>query len=171
MKKSLLIVDMLYDFIRPQGALPVPDGYRIVPFIKEEINKAKQQNYPVIYLCDSHIKNDQEFEIWPQHCVKGTKGAQIIKELSPSSEDIIVEKTTYSGFYKTELESILDKNDIDTLIITGVVTNICILYTSADARMRGYEVIIPKNCVAALNENDQKFGLKQLQEVLHCKVV
>lgn len=171
MKKSLLIVDMLYDFINPEGALPVPEGYKLVPFIKEKINEAKQQNYPVIYLCDSHLKNDPEFEIWPPHCVKGTKGAQVIKEISPSSEDIIVEKTTYSGFFGTELDTILNQEKIDSLIITGVVTNICILFTSADARMRGYEVIIPEKCVSALNENDQKFGLKQLQEVLHCKVV
>lgn len=171
MKKALLIIDMLYDFISQDGALSIPKGNEIIPHIKREINKARQENYVVIYVCDAHEADDKEFEIWPKHSVKGTKGAEIINDLSPTPEDVVVEKTTYSGFFKTELEVMLKKYYIDTLITTGVATNICVLYTAADARMRGYDVIVPADCTCALTDDDYNWAIKQMKETLRCKII
>ena len=110
-KKGLLIIDMLNDFVK-EGAPPeVPEARRVIPAIKREIDLAHQQGYPVIYICDSHSLDDEEFKRygWPPHGVKGTKGAEIVEELKPSKEDPIIEKTTYSGFYKTKLDDTLQK--------------------------------------------------------------
>ena len=171
MKKALLIIDMLNDFILEGAPLQVPNATSIIPNIKREIEKAKKGSYPIIYVCDSHDENDKEFEIWPKHCVKNTEGAKIVKELSPAEGDYIVEKTRYSGFYNTNLDTILKKLNIDTLIITGLVTNICVMYTVADAVSRGYKVIVPKDCVIGLDEDTHKFGLYQIEKIHNAEVI
>ena len=171
MKKALLIIDMLNDFVLDGAPLQVPSTKKVIPFIREEIKKAKNEGYPVFYVCDSHAEDDPEFKIWPKHCVKGTKGAEIIDELSPGKEDYIVEKTTYDGFYNTDLEKLLKQENVDTLVLTGCVTNICILYTAAAGRARGFDLIVPEKAVAPLDEDDHKFALKQMKNVLYAEIV
>jgi nicotinamidase-related amidase len=166
MKKALLIIDMLNDFVLKGAPLEVPRAFEIIPKIKEELQKARQRKIPIIYLCDAHRKDDPEFRTWPTHALKGTKGANIIKELKPEKKDYIVLKTTYSGFYKTRLEALLKKLKIEELIITGILTNICILYTAVDALMRGFIVTLPEGTVAGINPDDEKFALRQIKEVL-----
>ncbi len=171
MIKALLIIDMLNDFVLPGAPLEVPDTREIIPNIEREIDKARGEGYQVVYLCDSHAPDDREFQIWPKHCVKGTKGAQVVDELEPEPRDVVVEKTTYSGFFNTRLEEVLKSLGATELIITGCVTNICILYTSSDAVLRGYNVTVPKGCVAGLNKEDHEFGLRQMEQVLKVKIV
>ncbi len=170
-KKALVIIDMLNDFVLPRAPLEVPDTRKIIPCIEREIIMARTEDYPIVYVCDSHAPDDREFQIWPRHCVKGTKGAQVVDELEPEPKDIVVEKTTYSGFFKTRLEEVLKSLGATELIITGCVTNICILYTSSDAVLRGYSVTVPKDCVAGLNKEDHEFALRQMEKVLKVKLV
>lgn len=165
-KKALLIIDMLNDFVARGAPLEVPRARGIIANIRRELKKARRVNIPIIYCCDSHSRDDKEFEVWPPHAVRGTPGAEVIEELSPRRGDIVVRKRTYSGFYRTTLDSTLRGLGVRHLILTGVLTNICILYTAADAYMRGYEVSVPEDCVTALRADDHRFALRQIQEVL-----
>ncbi len=172
-KSALLVIDMLNDFLEENAPLEVPSARKIVPEIQKVIEQAMITNDKVIFICDSHEKNDPEFKRmgWKPHAVSHSHGASIIQELSsPFRGDKIVEKTTYSGFYKTELEYYLIKENIEQLYITGCVTNICVLYTVADAVQRGYKVTVLKDCVAGINEHDHKWALQQMQNVLGARV-
>lgn len=166
MKKALLIIDMLNDFLCSDGALYVEGSEKIIDRIEKEREKSHKEGVTVIYLCDSHRKDDPEFKIWPEHCVKGTYGVEIINELKPDKDDIIINKTTYSGFYNTELEKTLKEKGIEKLLLTGVATNICVLYTAADARMRGFKVEVLKDAVEGLTPRDKEWALRQMKEVL-----
>ena len=168
---ALLITDMLNDFVNKGATLEVPTARAIIQHIREEIDKARKKQIPIIYCCDAHKDNDPEFKLWPRHAVKGTAGADVIKQLEPQKEDYVISKTYYSCFYKTTLDKLLKKLGTTHLILTGVVTNICILYTTAEAYMRGYKVTIPKNCVAALTKNEHQFALQQMQRVFHAEIV
>jgi len=168
---ALLITDMLNDFVNEGATLEVPAARAIIQPMRKEINKARKARIPIIYCCDAHKENDPEFKLWPRHAVKGTEGAAVIKQLKPHKEDYVISKTSYSCFYKTSLGKLLKKLGITHLILTGVVTNICILYTTAEAYMRGYKVTIPKNCVAALTKNEHRFALQQMQHVFHAEIV
>lgn len=165
-KKALLIIDMLKDFVEHGAPLEVKPARRIVKNIKSHIDEARKQGIPIIYVCDNHQKDDPEFRLWPRHAVQGTKGAEVVGDIMPKKGDTIVYKKTYSGFFETELDDVLKKFGIDEVTITGVVTNICVLYTAADAYMRGYKVNILEDCVAGLNEDDHRFALRQIKEVL-----
>ena len=165
-KTALLVIDMLRDFVEKGAPLEVPKARGIVANIRREINKARRNNIPVIYSCDSHLKDDREFAIWPPHAVKGTLGAEVIDELKPREGDIVIRTGTYSGFFRTSLDKTLKELGVRRLILTGVVTNICILYTAVDAYMRGYEVSVPEDCVTALRAADHRFAMRQISETL-----
>jgi len=163
---ALLIIDMLNDFVEETGALYVPGVKTIIPNIKKRLEEARTQGIPVFFICDSHKENDPEFKYWPSHAVEGKWGSAIIKELRPHEGEYIIRKVSYSGFYKTDLEKRLKEHRISRIILTGVLTNICILYTGADALMRGFSVEVPEDAVAALTDEDHHFALRQLKEVL-----
>lgn len=169
-KKALLIIDMLNDFVKKGAPLEVPKARGIVNNIRRELEKARRTGIPVVYCCDRHAPEDREFEIWPPHAVRGTKGAEIIKELKPIKGEFVVAKKTYSAFYRTNLEKVLKRLGVERLVLTGVVTNICVLYTAVDAYMRGYEVAVPEECVAGFKTGDNRFALRQIKKVLKpCK--
>ncbi len=167
---ALIVVDMLNDFIQDDGALPVPAAKGIIPNIQRLLTFARQKDWKVIYLADNHADNDKEFEIWGRHSVKGTPGAQVIKELAPKADDIVIPKTRYSGFYKTNLDAILKQYKLDFLVITGTLTDICVLYTTADARNRDINVVIISDATATLNSERQMWALEHAKSVLNAQV-
>lgn len=172
-KKALLIIDMLNDFVLEGAPLEVPDTRKIIPVIKEEIEKAKDEGSPVIYVCDAHDKEDKEFSKfgWPAHSVKGTKGAEVVDELKPQRDDIVIKKTTYSSFYNTTLNETLERLGVSNLILTGCVTHICILFASAEAVLRDYKVTVIKEGVAGLAKEDHDAALRIMKNVLGAEII
>jgi nicotinamidase-related amidase len=170
-KKALIIIDLLNDFVSEGAPMAVPNINTIIGPIKGEIEKARRGNYPVIFLCDCHDEDDREFKLFPPHARKGTAGANVIDELKPEGTDILVRKSSFSGFYDTVLDETLKKLSVGKLIITGTVTNICVLYTAIDAIMRGYEVDIVEDAVIGLNETDHKYALGQMRDLFKINIV
>lgn len=170
MKQALLVIDMLNDFVLTGAPLEVAAARGITPRIRARIAQARADGWPVIYVCDSHDTDDEEFELCPCHAVAGTEGARPVEEIAPTSQDPVVRKKRFSGFYATDLDQELKRRDIDTLVLTGVCTDICVQYTAADAVMRGYRVIIPADSVAALSQQAHERALEHLQQVLRVEV-
>lgn len=171
MKKALLIVDMLNDFVEEWGALRVEGAKEIIPAVLKQKEEFVKNGNPVIYLCDSHKQDDPEFKLWPPHCIEGTKGAEIVEQLKPTQDDIVIKKTTYSGFFKTNLDDTLRNLGIEEVYITGVAMNICVHYTACDARMLGYIVTIPASCVRGLTREDEEYMKKQFKNVLNINLI
>ena len=170
---ALLIIDMLNDFVLKGAPLEVPDTERIITPIQDKIRNDREKSTPIIYICDAHGKKDQEFVRmgWPPHALAGSRGAQVIEQLKPSAHDTIIYKKSYSGFFETDLDKVLKEADASELLVTGCVTNICVLYTAADAVQRGYKVTVFKDCVAALNQEEHAFALQQMQDVLGAEIM
>ena len=172
MDAALLVIDMLNDFILPDGALTCGDaGQVIVPAIRRRLGEARAQGMPVFYVCDRHRPDDVEFRIWPPHCVAGTPGAEVVAELAPQEGDVVVPKRRYSGFFGSDLEMNLRDFGVREVILTGVCTNICVLYTAADARMRGFGVVVASDCVASFDAGAHEWALKELRGTLNAQIV
>ncbi len=170
--KALLVIDMLNDFIDEDGALSVgPQGKAIIGVIKERINDFREHDYPVVFICDNHEKNDKEFEMFPPHCIAGTYGAKIIEDLDVKDDDKIIAKRRYSAFFGTDLDLYLRENKVDEIFLAGVCTNICVLYTAADARNLAYKVNIYKDGVASFDEEAHNFALKEAKNTLGCLII
>jgi len=172
-KEALLVIDMLNDFVLPGAPLEVPETRKIINTIKREIDAARAAGKPVIYVCDTHAPDDKEFRKfgWPPHAVKGTKGGEVVEDLKPAAGESVIPKTTYSGFYGTRLDETLRKLGVDSLRLTGCVTNICILFTASDAVLRDYPVTVVADGVAGIAKEDHDAALRIMKDVLGAKIV
>jgi len=171
-KRALLVVDMINDFATPGGALYCgPSMPRIIPVIKTEIARARAAGEPVVYLTDNHLPGDAEFQMFPPHALAGTKGAAIIPELAPAKDDVVIAKRRYSGFFGTDLDITLRERGIDALRLVGNCTNICVLYTAADARNLGYAVEVVRDAVTSFDEEAHHDALRELEKTLGAKII
>ncbi|WP_066639535.1 isochorismatase family cysteine hydrolase [Desulfolucanica intricata] len=170
-KALLVIVDMLKDFLDPEGKLYCGDKAReIIPFVKNLIESFKKSNNDIIFICDSHRVNDKEFEKFPPHCVEGTEGALVIDELNNYVNNNIIRKNRYSAFFNTEFEEFLLKGNYDEVHVVGVCTNICVLYTVEELCNREIKTIVYKQGVQSFDENAHKYALQQMELVLGAKI-
>jgi len=108
--------------------------------------------------------------MFPPHCIEGTAEAEVIPELAKYKGEIIP-KRTYSAFFGTSLEEKLKKLKPKKVTICGVCTHICVLSAVSDARVRGYEVEVPVDCVASFDEAAHHFALGHMERVLGAKLI
>jgi nicotinamidase-related amidase len=168
-KAAVLVIDMINDFVT--GVFKNERAKKIIPNVKTLLDFSRENRIPVVYINDAHLPEvDAEFKVWRQHAVAGTWGAQVVEELKPEKGDYVLQKRRYSAFQGTGLDQLLRELKVDTLILTGVVTDICIQHTAADAFFRGYKLIVPEDCVEAVNEETQKAALKYLKMIYGCEI-
>ena len=166
LKKAIIIVDMLNDFVDENGALYCGDTARsIIPFIQERIMSYRDRKELVIYLQDSHDEDDKEFEKFPKHSVAGTWGSEVIPELSPQAGETVMPKKRYSGFYGTELENVLSSAGIAEVEVVGVCTSICVMDTVGGLANRDYRTTVPVKGVADFDPEMHQFGLKRMEKI------
>ncbi len=162
---AILVIDMLNDFVHDGGSLVVPKAKDLIPNQRQILEFARERDMLIVYLTDSHLPDDPEFEMWPTHAVQGTDGARVIDELSPQEGDRVIPKRKYSGFYETDLDSTLREKHIERVILIGVLTDICVMYTSADASARGYQVYIVDDATGSSSEKNHKFAIEHIKSV------
>ena len=163
---AILVVDMLNDFLKPGGKMVLEGGRILIPPMRRLLNRSRKVGMAVVYVNDCHrtgLKEDREFKKRSEHCIEGTWGAQVIEELKPKKKDFVVLKHRFSGFYDTDLDLTLKDLCIDTVIVMGVVTNICVRSTIHDAFFRGYQVLVPRDCVMATSEREQESSLYDIE--------
>ncbi|MEM2910585.1 MAG: isochorismatase family cysteine hydrolase [Nitrososphaerota archaeon] len=160
---ALIIVDMQNDFVSERGQLYVGEAARrTITSIKRLLGKARKSGAMVVFTQDWHLEDDPEFPIWGKHAVAGTWGSEIIEELKPVEGEVIVKKLRYDAFFGTSLDHMLRIRGIKNVIITGTVSNICVLHTAGSAALNLYKVYLPVDCVSALTEFDQLATLRQI---------
>ncbi|ACS90721.1 nicotinamidase [Thermococcus sibiricus] len=169
--EALVIVDMQRDFM-PGGALPVPEGDKIIPTIEELIKQFKRKDALIVATRDWHPHNHISFRErggpWPKHCVQNTNGAEIVVKLP---DDVIIiskadepDKEAYSGFEGTNLAEILKEKGVKKVYICGVATEYCVRATALDALKHDFEVYLVKNAVKGIRPEDEEKVLRELKE-------
>ena len=158
---ALVVVDMQNDFVREGGGLLVPDAAATVPAIRSMLELARAHGMRVVYSQDTHRDGDPEWRIWPEHARAGSWGWEIVHELAPGPDDVVLRKLRHDAFYGTPLDHLLRCWGVDTLVICGTVANICVHYTAASAALRWYDVVIPRDAISALDPFDLESSLRQ----------
>jgi nicotinamidase-related amidase len=167
---ALVVVDMQVDFVSAKGKLFVPEAPKTIQAIRGLITKARKARVPVIFTQDWHRADDPEFSIWPAHAVESTRGAQVIPELKPTPKDYFIRKRTYDAFFATDFDLLLRQKNIRNLVISGTVSNICVLHTAGSARLRGYEIIVAADAISSLTPFDQAAALRQISFIYQGKI-
>lgn len=151
-KDALIVVDMQRDFM-PGGALPVPEGDKIVPRLNQYIRLFFERGLPVFFTRDWHPPDHISFKdqggVWPPHCVQDTEGAKFHPDLYiPPDNRFIISKGTsrdfdaYSGFQGTMLDQLLRERGIRRVFVGGVATDYCVKNTVLGAINLGYEAFL-----------------------------
>lgn len=169
---ALLAVDVQRDF-EPGGALAVPDGDEVVPVLAAWVRQFDRQKLPVFASRDWHPEGHCSFTAqggpWPPHCIAGTPGAEIDPALGlPADATIIskgetVDKDAYSAFEGTALDDVLSSKAINRLFIGGLATEYCVLNTARDALDKGYDVVLLRDAIRAIDPADGDRAIDELR--------
>jgi nicotinamidase-related amidase len=165
MKKAIMVIDMLNDFIEDSGTLYIRGGQYLVAGIQYIIRTARSNNIPIIYINDAHDKDDIELCHWAKHCIKGTWGAEVISMLAPKENDIIIEKKELSAFSNPLTQLTLQKLGVYELYVVGVATDYCVKETVIDARNNGYKVNIIVDAIKGLTLRQEYKALIEMGNV------
>lgn len=161
----LLIIDMQNGTCRSDGSLAksgldISGCAEIIPRVAALAKACRQHGVSVIYtryvLRPDYRDIGLLREVFPKfetvgHAIIGTWDAEILDELAPKPGDYVIDKSRYSAFYNTNLEVVLRGLGADTLLLTGVTTNICVESTLRDAFVRDYHVVLVEDCTAAVD--------------------
>lgn len=164
---AFLLIDVIND-------LDFPEANQLLRFARPMARKilrlkerAKKAGVPVIYVNDNFGRWQSDFRRQVQHCLRGeSRGREIVELLQPEEDDYFVLKPKHSGFFSTTLETLLRYLGSETLIITGVAGNFCVLFTANDAYMRDYGLIIPSDCTASNTVEENREALKLMRKFL-----
>jgi len=171
MANAVLIVDMVRGFLEPGHPLYCGDASRaLITPIRQIAERELTLGGQLLFLCDNHAPDDLEFQVFPPHCIRGTEETEVIPELRGLPGEIIP-KRRYSAFYGTPLTERLERLAPERLIIMGVCTDICVLYTSSDARNRDYTVEVPASCVASFDAVAHANALAHMERILGVHVL
>jgi nicotinamidase/pyrazinamidase len=173
-KKALVVGDMQRDFMEPGGALYCGDDARkIIPRVQQLIQQWRREGAPIVFVQDTHAANDPEFQMWPPHCVKGTRGHELLPELKRHVRpaDPRVEKNRYSAFFGTRLDQLLRGKGVEEVHLVGDCTSICVLFTATDAFNHRYRIVVHRDAVADFNPEAHRFALRHMEKILGAKIV
>jgi len=155
-RAAVLVVDMLNEFLEPGGEMVLLEGRSVIEPINRLLTASRGMGMRVVWLCDEHpIPDDKEFEKRVPHCIGGTWNAGIIDAMDVAPDELRIAKRRYSGFFGTDLDLRLREWGVEQVVVTGVVTNICVRSTVHDAYFLGYDVFVPEDCVSATSDREQ----------------
>lgn len=163
-RPALLIIDMINCFDFPGAEVLMPKAARAAATIVRLKAEATSAGFPVIYVNDN-------FGAWHSEKSRLVEAAlsqpnAVSELLKPAADDYFIIKPQFSGFYATNLPVLLPKLGVSRLIVTGIATDICVLFTAADAHMRDYALWIPEDAVAAECDTRGQFALKTMREAM-----
>lgn len=168
---ALLLIDVINDFDFSEADQLLRYAVPMAERIAQLKGRAKEAGVPVIYANDNFGRWRSDFQSIVEHCLhKNRKGRSLVEMLRPEEDDYFVLKPKHSGFFSTTLDLLLEYLEVRQVILTGVATNICVLFTANDAYMRDYELVVPRDCVAANTEELNNQALEQIELVLKADV-
>ena len=186
-RTALLIIDMQNDFCAPGGfgellGNDITLTKAIIPTIQGLLEQWRQQKLLVIHTREGHLPDLSDCppsklnrslaqgagigDSGPMGriLIRGERGHAIVEELTPFPNEIIIDKPGKGAFYSTSLENVLQQHGIESLILTGVTTHVCVHTTLREANDRGYECLVLEDATAAFDERDQEAAIRMVHQ-------
>ena len=180
-------VDTQADFMHPGGKLYVPGAEKLIPNLKRLVDAARDGRVFLVSDDDVHNLDDEEFQQWPPHCLRGTPGAEIIPETLTDNyvrianraearvpteprkyKQVILEKQTLDVFDNPHTETVLERLSAGVakgpeFVVFGVVTEYCVRLAAKGLLERGHRVALVTDAIETLKPEDGKQTLEELQ--------
>jgi nicotinamidase-related amidase len=161
-RTAVIVIDMInaYDF--PDAEKVVPSATKALPAIQRLIEDAPEKDMPVIYVNDNfgHWRSQRDELV--EQALDGDH-ADLVEPIKPSDDALFIVKARHSIFYQTPLEYLLNQEDVGNLILTGQVTEQCILYSALDGYIRHFDVRVPPDAVAHIHQELAEAALTMME--------
>ncbi|HEY0984525.1 cysteine hydrolase family protein [Schlesneria sp.] len=168
---ALLLIDVINDLDFPEAESMLPRAMSMAQQIAGLKRRARENDVPIIYVNDNFGRWRSDLLAQVEHCLRdGVRGKPIVQSLRPEEDDYFVLKPKHSGFFSTTLDTLLEYLEVKTLILTGIATNICVLFTANDAYMRDFKLVVPQDCVASNTPEECDYALDQMQKILKADI-
>lgn len=168
---ALLLIDVINDFAFAGSEPLVVQTPALGEHILQLRKRCQQLKIPIIYVNDNFGRWQSDFNKVLSHCLaEDSPGRALARKLKPRRQDYFVLKPKHSGFYSTSLDILLSYLQTQTLILTGLDGDICVLFTANDAYMRDFRLVVPSDCVISLKPQENRRALKQIQRVLKADI-
>jgi nicotinamidase-related amidase len=164
-RTALLIVDVINDFNFPEANQLMQYAPAMARKLAKLKARAKKAGIPVVYVNDNFGRWRSDLRSLVKHCLAG-KGHAIVDLLRPQEEDYFVIKPKHSGFFSSNLETLLRYLGAEELIITGIAGNYCVLFTANDGYMRDYKLVVPADCTVSNTARENRDALCLMRKYL-----
>ncbi|MEZ0350419.1 cysteine hydrolase family protein [Mycobacterium sp. pR1184] len=149
---AVLVVDMMNSYQHPDADLLIPNVGKIIDPLTDLVRRARESDdVDLIYVNDNYGDFTAEFTDLVESACHGAR-PELVEPIVPAKGSRLLTKVRHSAFYSTSLAYLLNRLDTERLVLTGQVTEQCILYTALDAYVRHFEVVIPTDAVAHIDE-------------------
>jgi nicotinamidase-related amidase len=168
---ALLLIDVINDLEFEGGSRLLKNAERMAAKLARLKARASEVHIPTVYVNDNFGRWTSDFRFLVTHCVEDeVRGRGIATKLVPDVGDYFVLKPKHSGFFSTTLDLVLKYLGANKLIIGGLTTDICVLFTANDAFMRDYKLIVPSDCVACSDDREHRLALRYMKRVLRADI-
>lgn len=168
-KSALIVIDMINTYDHPDAELLLPSAESVVPVVAGLLERARKRDVPVIYVNDN-------FGEWRSHHGELLDGAlsgphaRLVEPLRPDDSSLFVVKARHSIFFETPLGYLLNQQGIERLVLCGQVTEQCVLYSSLDAHIRHFQVVVPRDAVAHIHADLADAALRMMERNMGARV-
>ena len=172
-KTAILVIDMINAFVAPDAPLFIETGHQLAPALGKFLHFCRKNDMQIIYAVQSYRadgadlqKNNRRCD-WSQNgtrLISGTWDCEIYEACKPEEKDIVIQKQHYNAFYNTDLLSFLRSDNTDTVVITGVCTDVSCFYTAREAFNQNYKVILIEDLCGTTAWPDFGYGAVTAKE-------
>jgi nicotinamidase-related amidase len=169
---ALLLIDVINDLEFAGGEKLLPHALPMAEAIAGLKRRAKAAGVPAIYANDNFGRWQSDFRKLVQHCLEdGVRGEPVVSRLVPDDNDYFILKPKHSAFYQTNLDVLLKYLGARTLILTGLAGDNCVLFSANDAYMRDFKIVVPPDCTASEDAEENQRVLRHMARVLKADIV
>ncbi|MFD3729020.1 isochorismatase family cysteine hydrolase [Streptomyces sp. NPDC058671] len=167
---ALVVIDMINTYRHEDAEQLVPSVESALPAIVDLLRRARAADVPVVYANDN-------FGRWRSHhgqildLALSGRHPELVEPVRPDDESLFVVKARHSVFYETPLAYLLRSLDVDALVLTGQVTEQCVLYSALDAHIRHFGVTIPRDAVAHIHKDLADAALRMVERNMGGRIV
>ena len=169
---ALVVLDLISDYQYPGGMAILPAAFKAAHRIAALKQRLRRRKIPVIYVNDTHGRWESDQAAFLRRCLESPPpAAALVEKILPGPEDYFIFKPRHSAFFATPLQELLAELDVGTLILAGVSSHQCVLYTAIDAHVRKFNVTIARDCIAASSLVETRHALFILEHSVGARIL
>lgn len=169
-RAALIVIDISRDSLNPseESGIPLEGAPQAIENARRVVNAARENGVPVVWIQELHRRSGIDFGreldgAETVHCVEGAPGSRFLEDFAPRDDEFYVPKRRYSAFFGTDFEILLKGLKVETLILIGFLTDVCVHYTGADAHQHDYRIRVVREAVAGSSVAAHQASLNALE--------